>query len=77
MKYTANHSCPKTIAVFDVNSQIGRVKCQSQMAQGIGRRAKGRNTDLNSYLPLALSLEPFATSIRFLAMQKKKIVNLK
>jgi hypothetical protein len=47
------------------------------MAQGTGRRAKGRNTASNSYLPLALSLEPFAMSARFLLMQKKKMVNLK
>jgi hypothetical protein len=47
------------------------------MAQGTGRRAKGRDTALNSYLPLALSLEPFATSVCFLVMQKKKTVNLK
>jgi hypothetical protein len=42
------------------------------MAQGTGRRAKGRNTALNSYFPLALSLEPFATSVSFLVMLKKK-----
>jgi hypothetical protein len=71
------HSCPKTIAVFDVDSQIGRVKCFSQMAQGTGRRAKGRNTTLNSYLPLALRLEPYATSVHFLTLQKRKTVNLK
>jgi hypothetical protein len=47
------------------------------MAQGTGRRAKGGNTALNSYLPLALRLEPFATSACFLVMQKKEIVNLK
>jgi hypothetical protein len=71
------HSCPKTVFVFDVDSQIGRFKCRSQMAQGTGRRAKGRNTALNSYLPLALYLELFATSAFFLVMKKKEIVNLR
>jgi hypothetical protein len=47
------------------------------MAQGTGRRAKGRNTALNAYLPFALRLEPFPTSARFLVMQKNKTINLK